>query len=195
MPVFIQAPLVRILPLLSLLLTAGWVGLSLALHKRPTTEIWGDLLLGFTGSWLAGTIYWGWWRWEPLIHLPIEAMCLPIAIWCLKQNKWKVGSLFYIGSLFGTAVTDIYFYLVNLIPSWRQLMQVEPTLAMPILQNAIAQVQTPWAIAWAIVLVAILFLVGTLPLRSRQLHWWAFSGAVLSTIFVDSLFLVVASVV
>lgn len=99
-----------------------------------------------------------------------------------------MGSLFYLGSLFGTAVTDIYFYVVDLMPSWRQLMQVEPALATPILQNAIAQVQTPWGIVWAVVLVGVLLIVGTLPLRSRQLHWWAFSGAVLSTIFVDSLF-------
>ncbi|HEY9853039.1 MAG TPA: DUF3120 domain-containing protein [Leptolyngbyaceae cyanobacterium] len=192
-PVFLQAPLVRLWPLLSLILTAGWVGLSLALMKRHRTQMWGDLLLGFSGSWLAGSIYWGWLRWEPLIHLPVEAICLPLALWCLKQERWKVGSLFYLGSLFGTAVTDIYFYLVDLIPAWRQLMQVEPSLAMPILQNAIAQVQTPWGIGWAAVMVAILLAVGTLPLRSGQLHWWAFSGAVLSTIFVDSLFWLAAS--
>ncbi len=188
MPVFVQAPLVRLLPLLSLFLTAGWVGLSFALLRRRRTEIWGDLLVGFSWSWLAGSIYWGWLRWEPAIHLPVEAICLPLALWCVAQNRCKVGSLFYLGSLFGTAVTDIYFYVVDLMPSWRQLMQVEPALATPILQNAIAQVQTPWGIVWAVVLVGVLLIVGTLPLRSRQLHWWAFSGAVLSTIFVDSLF-------
>lgn len=193
-PVFVQAPLVRLMPMLSLLLTAGWVGLSLRLGKGGRAQVWGDLLLGFSGSWLAGSIYWGWLRWEPAIHLPIEAICLPIALWCWKQNKWKVGSLFYLGSLFGTAVTDIYFYLVDLIPSWRQLMQVEPALAMPILQNAIAKVETPSGIAWAAILATILFIAGTLPLRSRQLHWWAFSGAVLSTILVDSLFWLAAKV-
>ncbi|MFB2973563.1 DUF3120 domain-containing protein [Aerosakkonema sp. BLCC-F183] len=192
-PVFAQAPLVRLLPVLSLLLTAGWVGLSFGLMRRRETQIWGDLLLGFSWSWLAGSIYWGWWRWEPLIHLPIEAICLPLALWCAGRNIWKVGSLFYLGSLFGTAVTDIYFYAVDLIPSWRQLMQVDPALATPILQNAIAQVQTPWGIAWAGALAAVLLVAGTLPLRFGQLHWWAFSGAVLSTIFVDSLFWLVAS--
>lgn len=187
-PVFLQAPLVRFLPALSLLLTSGWVALSLRMYDRPRTQVWGDLLMGFTGSWLAGSIYWGWWRWEPSIHLPIEALCLPLALWFWSQNKWKVGSLFYLGSLFGTAVTDLYFYLLDLIPNWRQLMQVEPALATPILQNAIAKVETPEGFAWAAILVSILFIAGTLPLRSRQLHWWAFSGAVLSTILVDSLF-------
>jgi len=187
-PVFIQAPLVRLLPKLCLLLTLGWVGISLAMLKRQRAEIWGDLLLGFSWSWLAGSIYWGWLRWEPLIHLPIEAIGLPFALWCLPKNWGKVGNLFYLGSLFGTAVTDAYFYLVNLIPSWRQLMQVEPELATEVLHNALNQINTPWGIGWAIVLLGVLSIVGTLPLRSGQLHWWAFSGAVLSTILVDGLF-------
>ena len=192
-PVFIQAPLVRLLPLLSLLLTLGWVGLSFVLLKRPKTQIWGDLLLGFSWSWLAGSIYWGWLRWEPLIHLPVEAIGLPFALWCLRQGWGKVGNWFYLGSLFGTAVTDTYFYLVDLIPSWRQLMQVEPELAIQILQDATTHVNSPWGIAWAIVLLSLLLGVGTLPWRSGQLHWWAFSGAVLSTILVDGLFWLAAS--
>ncbi|MEM6592735.1 MAG: DUF3120 domain-containing protein, partial [Cyanobacteria bacterium P01_C01_bin.73] len=34
--------------------------------------------------------------------------------------------------------------------------------------------------------------IGTLPLHSNRLQWWAFAGAVLSTILVDSLFGVAA---
>lgn len=187
-PVFIQAPLVRAVPLLSLVMTVGWVGLGLVLLRRPATQRWGDLLLGFSWSWLAGSIYWGWLRWEPLIHLPVEAIGLPFALWCLGRRWGLVGNLFYLGSLFGTAVTDLYFYLVDLIPHWRQLMQVEPSEAAPILQNALAQVQTPWGALWAMVLVGILSGVGILSLRSQQIHWWGFGGAVLSTILVDSLF-------
>jgi hypothetical protein len=67
-------------------------------------------------------------------------------------------------------------------------MQVDPTLAMPILQQAIAQVWTPWGTAWAVVLVNFLLAVGIIPLGTKQLHWYAFSGAVLTTIVVDSLF-------
>src|SRR6476469_6893616 len=139
-PVFVQAPLVRWFPELSLLLTGGWLGLSLILMARDRTQLWGDLLFGFTWSWLAGSIYWGWFRWEPLLHLPIEAIGLPVAIWCLVRQWGKVGNFFYLGSLFGTVVTDLYFYIVDLIP-----------------------------------------------------HWWAFGGAVLSTILVDGLFWLVAS--
>jgi Protein of unknown function (DUF3120) len=192
-PVFIEAPLVRHYPVLSVVITILWVCLGGILLQRPQTQIWGDTILGFSWSWLAGAIYWGWFRWEPAIHLPIESIGVPFAIWALWKGFGKVGALFYLGSLLGTAVTDLYIYQVGLLDSWRQVMQVEPALAMPILQQAIAQVRTPWGTAWAVVLVNLLLGVGIIPLGTKHLHWYAFSGAVLTTIVVDSLFLWVAS--
>jgi Protein of unknown function (DUF3120) len=192
-PVFIEAPLVRHYPVLSVVLTIPWVCLGAILYQRPKSQIWGDLLLGFSWSWLAGAIYWGWFRWEPAIHLPIESIGVPFAIWGLWRGFNKIGILFYLGSLLGTAITDLYFYQVGLLDYWRQLMQVEPSLAMPILQQAIAQVRTPWGTAWAVVLVNLLLGVGIIPLGTKQWHWYAFSGAVLTTIVVDSLFLWIAS--
>jgi hypothetical protein len=191
-PVFVEAPLVRSLPSLSLAIAGLWVWLSFTLMSRPATYLWGDLLLGFSWSWLAGAIYWGWLRWEPLWHLPVESIGLPFACWCLMRNWGKVGNWFYLGSLFGTVLTDVYFYLVDLMPYWRQIMQVEPESVAPILQTAVIQVQTPWGQAWAVVLASALLTVGVLPLRHKQRHWYAFSGAVLSTILVDSLFLLAA---
>jgi hypothetical protein len=161
--------------------------------QRSQSQIWGDLILGFSWSWLAGAIYWGWFRSEPSIHLPIESIGIPVAIWSLWRGFGRIGALFYLGSLLGTAITDLYFYQVGLIDHWRQLMQVDPTLAMPILQQAIAQVRTAWGTAWAVILVNLLLGVGIIPLGTKQLHWYAFSGAVLTTIVVDSLFLLVAS--
>lgn len=193
-PVFIQAPLVRSFPWLSLAGTVFWIGLSLQLQRRPHLSVWGDLLTGFSWTWLAGSIYWGWLRWEPFIHLPIEAIGLPFAIFGLLKGQGKIGHWFYLGSLFGTAMTDIYFYLTHLIPYWRQLMQVEPNLAQNILHNALLQVQTPWGTGCAVGLIGVLLTVGIVPLRSSQLHWWAFSGAVLSTILVDGLFWLGASI-
>ncbi|MBF2074807.1 MAG: DUF3120 domain-containing protein [Synechococcales cyanobacterium C42_A2020_086] len=192
-PVFIQAPLVRLVPELSLLLTVGWLWLSLRLRRRPATVVWGDLLLGFTWTWLAGSVYWGWLRWEPLWHLPVEAMGLPFAVWGLARGWGRIGHWFYLGSLFGTVMTDVYFYLVNLIPYWRQLMRVEPSLAGSVLHQAVAQMQTPWGLGWAVVLIALLLLVGSVPLRSTELHWWTFGGAVLSTLLVDGLFWLAAT--
>jgi hypothetical protein len=192
-PVFIEAPLVRHYPVLSVVSTILWICLGWIWLQRPQTKIWGDLTLGFSISWLAGAIYWGWFRWEPAIHLPIESIGLPLVLWCLYRGYLSIGSLFYLGSLLGTAITDLYFYQAGLIDHWRQLMQLDPNLAAPILQQAIGLVRTPWGTAWAVVLVNFLLGVGIIPLGTKQLHWYAFSGAVLTTIFVDSLFLVLAS--
>lgn len=192
-PVFIQAPLVRILPWLSLGLTIVWVWLSILLMSYPETHIWGDILYGFSWSWLAGGIYWGWLRWEPLWHLPVEAIGLPFAVLCLSKNWAKVGNCFYLGSLLGTVITDVYFYIADLMSYWRQIMQVEPESIAPILQQALFQIrQTPGNIEWALILAFTLLVVGILPLNHSKKHWYAFSGAVLSTILVDSLFLLAA---
>ena len=194
-PVFMQAPLVRYYPEVSLGLTFFWVGLGVWLLKQEKISLWGDLLLGFSWSWLAGSLYWGWWRWEPLIHIPMEAIGLPFVLWGLYKGRGKVGNLFYLGSLLGTAITDVYFYLTGLIPYWRQLMTVEldPNLVSPIFHNALAQIETPWGISWAIVLLNLLLAIGIYPLQKRVYYWWAFSGAVLSTILVDGLFWITAS--
>lgn len=193
-PVFFQAPIVRLFPLVSLALTLFWIGLGWFLNRRPQTRWWGDIIIGFSWSWLAGSIYWGWLRSEPLIHIPIESIGLPVALWCIWRGWGKIGNFFYLGSLLGTAITDFYFYLTNVIPYWRDLMtvDVDPDLATPILKSALAQVQTPWGISWAIVLVNLLLAVSWWSLKKSELHWWAFAGAVLSTILVDSLFLIAA---
>ena len=192
-PVFIEAPLVRSLPVFSILMTAFWVWLSVHLMSRPQTYLWGDLLFGFSWTWFTGSIYWGWLRWEPIWHLPIEALGLPFALWCLTKNWGKVGNWFYLGSLFGTVLTDIYFYLVDLMPYWRQIMRISPEGASQILQNALTQVQNPWGQGWAVILAVILAVVGTGSLLNKESHWYAFGGAVLSTILVDSLFLLAAA--
>ncbi|MDJ0678796.1 MAG: DUF3120 domain-containing protein [Xenococcaceae cyanobacterium MO_167.B52] len=191
-PVFFQAPIVRLFPWISLFLTLFWIVLGWWLYKRPQTRWWGDIILGFSWSWLAGSIYWGWLRWEPLIHIPVESIGVPFALWCLWRGWGKIGNYFYLGSLLGTAVTDLYFYLTSLIPYWRKLMEVDPALASPIFKSALAQMQTPWGISWAIVLVNLLLGISLYSLQKEHLYWWAFGGAVLSTLVVDSLFWIAA---
>ncbi|BFM39066.1 DUF3120 domain-containing protein [Synechocystis sp. LKSZ1] len=191
-PVFIQAPLVREWPWLGLGLTLGWVGLAVVLLQSSKTQLWGDLLIGFSWSWLTGALYWGWFRWEPLVHLPIEALGLPLALWGIARGWGRVGHFFYLGSLLGTAITDVYFYLTGLIPAWRQLMVASPELISPILHQALEQIQTFWGVSWGIALVGLLLGLGTWALQKNEPHWWALAGAILSTILVDSLFLLAA---
>ena len=195
-PVFIEAPLVRTLPWVSLAITLLWFGIGIGWRRRSPESLWPDLLIGFAWTWLAGSIYWGWLRLEPTWHLPIEAIGVPFAVWSIRQNYAKVGYYFYLGSLVGTSLTDVYYYLSGLIPYWRQFMVLDINQAGDLLPDAIAQATTPWGLTWGIILAGGLVLMGCLPLLSTppRSHWWAFSGAVLSTILVDGLFFTTAIV-
>jgi hypothetical protein len=187
-PVFFQAPLVRSLPWLSLTLSGAWLLAGICLSSRSMTRHWGDLLTGFTWTWLAGSVYWGWLRVEPFWHLPIEALGLPVALLLLVSGKGRVGSYFYLGSLFGTAVTDLYIYWADLLPMWRQVMIADPDWVPMLLKEAAASLQNVSSFSNGLFLAFGLLIIGVIPLRSQQLCWWAFSGAVLSTLIVDLLF-------
>lgn len=201
-PVFVQAPLVRFYPWVSLGLTPVLWGLVIWLILSKRAPAWGDLLWGFSYCWLAGSVYWGWLRWEPLWHLPIEAFAVPIVAWCLVRGRLKIGSLFYLGSLLGTTITDLYFYLIDVIPHWRSVMRVErdPDLVMGIFQDAVIHVQGFNGQFWAMLLVLMLVGLTVFPFfaislrRLQSLAWWGFIGAVGSTLLVDGLFWIVAVV-
>ena len=107
LPVFLQAPWVRLHPFSAVLFTAVLVALGVLLNRSPDerqAEL-GSLLVGFSGSWLAGCLFWGWLRAHPLVHLPIEAFALPLALAGLR-SRWKIAAGFYLASLIGTACTD-----------------------------------------------------------------------------------------
>jgi Protein of unknown function (DUF3120) len=194
-PVFIEAPMVRYWPWASLVAAIGWAGLSAHWQRQSPTspfKLWGNLLVGFTWTWICGAIFWGWLRWEPLWHIPVEALALPIALFGLQRRWAVVGQMFYLGSLLGTTVTDTYFYRVGLIPAWKQLMVADPDEAGVIFHQALQLVYTPWGLAWAVMLASLLVVTGMWAWQQRSLHWVAFSGAVLSTILVDALFWVAA---
>ncbi|NJL89605.1 MAG: DUF3120 domain-containing protein [Coleofasciculaceae cyanobacterium SM2_1_6] len=211
-PVFIQAPLVRAFPYLSLALTPAWVLWGWWLYQRPQRQHWGDLLIGFSWSWLAGSIYWGWLRTEPYLHLPVEAIGLPFCLGYLWYSQYSLGRTgkdnlgvgyksgflsiglwFYLGSLLGTALTDLYFYVNQLIPYWRAVMAGEPTAAAPTLHQALAQINNPLGWISALGILTWLLVLGIYPLKQATLPRYAFSGAILSTILVDGLFWLVAS--
>lgn len=187
-PVFLEAPLVRAWPVGALAMTLGWLGLAWWCDRQTRWKWWGDILFGFSLSWFAGAIYWGWFRWEPALHLPLESIGVPIAIACLWMGRGRLGSWFYLGSLLGTAVTDAYLWSVDLIPYWKRVMQVEPDAIAPILADALTQMNTPAGFIWAVVCASALLLAGGMALRSRRVVAWIFAGAVLNTLAVDGLF-------
>jgi hypothetical protein len=187
-PVFFEAPLVRSLPWLGLTLTGTWLLAGVALMTRNTTHPWGDLLVGFAWTWLAGSLYWGWFRWEPFVHIPVESIAIPMVVILLSRGLNRIGCYFYLGSLLGTAVTDLYMYYMDLIPIWRQVMASDPSGISPLMTQAVGILQSPGALGLALGMGLGLLVVGLVPLRSQQPCWWAFSGAVLSTLIVDGLF-------
>jgi hypothetical protein len=197
LPVFAQAPLVRHAPWVSLVLTLGWLAFGLHLTNHPHWQLWGNLLYGFALTWLAGSLYWGWLRTDPLWHIPIEAIALPWVVRELWHQRRLVGNYFYLGSLLGTAITDLYIHAVRLLPYWRGVMQPQVTdiELERIFGSALHQMYTPWGIIWALILSLLLVTVGLASLAfgrqhapRLQLPWFAFSGAVLSTLLVDGLF-------
>ncbi|TAD76503.1 MAG: DUF3120 domain-containing protein [Oscillatoriales cyanobacterium] len=198
-PVFIEAPLVRWMPALCTALTLALVMGGAWLLDRQRWQIWGSLLVGFSWSWLAGSLYWGWLRWEPTVHLPMEAIALPMALIAVRSRWGRIGSFFYLGSLLGTAITDSYFYLVDLMPCWRQAIAAESNslqAVAPILHAALDKMYTPWGLGWAALLAGSLLLAGLATgwqaKRSGDLAWAVFSAALLGTLFVDGLFWVSA---
>ena len=87
-----------------------------------------------SGSWLGGCLFWGWLSPFPILHIPVEAVVFPLALIGLGTN-WKIGSSFYISSLFGTVVTDITIFLVGIMDQWRQVITADSETAPQILQQ------------------------------------------------------------
>ena len=136
LPIFIQAPWVRFEPISALCFTFIILLGAYVLYKKQTPKFFivSSLLLGVAGSWLGGCLFWGWLSPFPILHIPVEAVVLPLALIGLGSN-WKIGSSFYISSLFGTAVTDITIFLVGIMDQWREVITADSENAPLILQK------------------------------------------------------------
>ena len=192
LPVFLQAPWVRQAPFSAALFTAVLfcIGLALEHQSHPRAKHLGALVVGFCGSWLAGCLFWGWFRCHPVLHLPIEAIALPLALGGLG-GRWRLACGFYLGSLVGTAATDLAIAATGVMPLWPQVVQAGPAQAANLLQQAAQQVLQP-----APLLVVVLSAAALL-----QLCRWlwqqgptarVFAAALATTLTVDGLFLLAA---
>ena len=61
-------------------------------------------------------------------------MALPLALVGLG-TKWKIGSSFYISSLFGTAITDMTIFLTGIMDQWKEVITADSDNAPLILQK------------------------------------------------------------
>lgn len=187
-PVFLQAPLVRLTPMASAAATVPLLLLALALatHRDPARQRLGMLFVGFVGSWLGGSLFWGWFRDYPVWHLPIEGFALPLALGGL-QTRWRMGAWFYLASLLGTAVTDGLIAATGLMPLWPQVVQAAPAAATVLMQHAAESLLHPGPLvalalaSWWILQLSRLLWTGD---QARQVA----AAALASTLLVDGLF-------
>ncbi len=196
LPVFVQAPWVRQQPFSSclfglVLLSAGVITNAIAPNKWKEL---GALLVGFSGSWLAGSLFWGWLASHPLLHLPIEAFALPLAITGL-QTRWRLGCAFYLASLLGTAFTDLAMALTGVMALWPAVIGASASEATLLLQDAAAFVLRPSSLltvvtAGAIILQLVQHCRHRSSLSAATDKSWSVAAAVLfTTLVIDGLFL------
>ena len=136
LPIFVQAPWVRLEPISALCFTFVILLGSFILNQKGSNNwfIVSSLLLGVSGSWLGGCLFWGWLSPFPILHIPVEAVVLPLALIGLGTN-WKIGSSFYISSLFGTAVTDVTIFMIGIMDQWKEVITADSETAPMILQK------------------------------------------------------------
>ena len=92
LPIFVQAPWVRLEPISALCFTFVILLGAFVLNQKGSNKwfIVSSLLLGISGSWLGGCLFWGWLSPFPILHIPVEAVVLPLALIGFGTN-WKIG--------------------------------------------------------------------------------------------------------
>ncbi|MCU0529073.1 MAG: DUF3120 domain-containing protein [Cyanobium sp. Prado107] len=194
LPVFIQAPWVRLAPVSATAFTACLLTAALLLSRSEDGRLRraGELLVGFCGSWLAGSMFWGWARLHPVCHLPLEACALPLALAGLG-SRWRLACGFYLGSLVGTAATDAAIALTGLMPLWPEVLAASPEQGWTLLRLAASSVLEPRS------LLVVGFLAAAL-VRVSQWCWQrgeagrVAAAALATTLVVDALFMLLALV-
>ena len=201
LPVFLQAPWVRVHPFSATLFTAVLVTIGVVLNRSDDQQKadWGSLIVGFSGSWLAGCVFWGWLRAHPVLHLPVEAFALPFAL-AGFGTRWRLASAFYLSSLVGTAFTDLMMAITGVMRFWPEVVTTSLDTAPQLLHEAGLHLLHPLPItALALAASAIIWLANTLSKRETAIfksnETLSMSAAVLmTTLWVDGLFLLAAVV-
>tara|TARA_Y100001968_G_C19441488_1_gene762815 strand:- start:2749 stop:3408 length:660 start_codon:yes stop_codon:yes gene_type:complete len=197
LPVFVQAPWVHISPFSALFFTLLIISVALYLGTTFSAkwENLGALLLGVSGSWLGGCLFWGWLRASPIWHLPVESIALPFALIGIN-TRWRIGASFYLASLIGTAITDLMILSTGVMESWPEVVQASFKEA-PQLLNATAQnLLLPRSIILVFLAGLVIVLISTWMGQRAKLSnsfsssWLVASAALTTTLWVDGLFFI-----
>ena len=161
LPVFLQAPWVRLDPFSATLFTGVLVAAGLVMHqsRSQTTSDLGSLLVGFSGSWLAGCIFWGWLRAHPVLHLPVEAFAVPVALGGL-QGRWRLAATFYLSSLVGTACTDLAMAATGVMQFWPAVVTASLDQAPLLLHQAGTHLLQPLPLVTLVISAVLVLLAG-----------------------------------
>lgn len=192
LPVFVQAPWVRAAPMAAALFTAVLLTAGILLERHPQRR-WqeiGALLVGFSGSWLGGALFWGWCRLHPVWHLPIEAFALPLALAGLP-GRWRLAGSFYLASLLGTAATDAAMLLSGVMDFWPEVLGSPLQEAPALLRTAALAVLRPLPLTVICASGGLLLAVAA-RLRQLGLAGQIAAVTVATTLAVDGLFLAAA---
>ncbi len=155
----------------------------------------GSLVLGVSGSWLGGCLFWGWLRMHPVLHLPVEAVAMPLAFVGLS-TKWRIGAGFYLSCLLGTAFTDVMMVLTGVMSSWPSVVEASLEEASQKLNEISLNLFTfPASIFILMAAVLIVFLSDQMNQRGTVnspagCAWLVAGTALTTTLWVDGLFVV-----
>ncbi len=199
LPIFVQAPWVRFEPISALCFTFIILSIAFLLSRKEKNKwfIVGSLLLGVSGSWLGGCLFWGWLSAYPILHIPIEAVALPLAFVGLG-TKWKIGSSFYISSLFGTAITDITIFFTGIMDQWKEVITADSDSAPLILQKTSENLIRFQSLSIILLVALILWFISkaisnsAIPNSSNGKALLVSSYVIQTTLIVDGIFIFLA---
>ncbi len=199
LPVFLQAPWVHLYPIsacsFTFVLLAGGIGLVQFGGNKWSRA--GALLVGVSGSWLGGCLFWGWLREHPVMHLPVEAIALPLAFVGL-QTRWRIGSAFYLSCLLGAAFTDLLMLFTGVMNSWPKVVQATFLDAPVLLHETAEKLFRPFSIVLIIIAAGLIIFIAHLMRQRAIMHspsggaWLVASAALSTTLWVDGLFILSA---
>ncbi len=199
LPVFLQAPWVHLQPVSACLFTFVLLGTGLAFAELGGERYFqvGSLLIGVSGSWLGGCLFWGWLRAYPVWHLPVEAVAFPLACFGLT-TRWKLGAGFYLSCLLGTACTDLMMVVTGVMSKWPQVVLAPFSEAPDLLNQAAANLLKLQPLFLLVLAGLIIFFLARLMRQRANLRspfggtWLVASAALTTTLWVDGLFLLTA---
>ena len=199
LPIFVQAPWVRHEPISALCFTFVILLVAFVCLKQESNKyfIVSSLLLGVSGSWLGGSLFWGWLSPYPILHIPVEAVAMPVALIGLN-TKWKIGSSFYLASLFGTAVTDITIFLTGIMDQWRAVITADSNTGPTILQKTSENLIQIKSLSIIVLVAVLLWLISKEILNSASINSTSGKALLVSsyviqtTLIVDGIFFILA---